>query len=65
MRSANVRKPGYGFTLPGKTSGQIGTETIDPSSLDHVWCLVGNYKSFKIYSHTTGNQVITHDGSPA
>ena len=65
VRVANVRKPGYGFTLPGKTSGQIGTETIDPSSLDHVWCLVGNYKSFKIYSHTTGNQVITHDGSPA
>ncbi len=65
VRVANVRKPGYGFTLPGNTSGQIATKTIDPSSLDHVWCLVGNYKSFKIYSHTGSNQVITHDGTPA
>ena len=65
VRVANVRKPGYGFTLPGNTSGQIATKTIDPSSLDHLWCLVGNYKSFKIYSHTAGNQVITHDGTPA
>ena len=65
VRVANVRKQGYGFTLPGNTSGQIATKTIDVSSLDHVWCFVGNYKSFKIYSHTEGNQVITHDGSPA
>lgn len=64
VRVANVRKPGYGFTLPGNTSGQIATKTIDPSSLDHLWCLVGNYKSFKIYSHKNSNQVITHDGSP-
>lgn len=65
VRVANVRKPGYGFTLPGNTSGQIATKTIDPSSLDHLWCLVGNYKSFKIYSHKNSNQVITHDGTPA
>ena len=65
VRVANVRKQGYGFTLPGNTAGQIATRTIDVSSLDHVWCFVGNYKSFKIYSHTEGNQVITHDGSPA
>ena len=65
VRVANVRKQGYGFTLPGNTSGQIATKTIDVSSLDHVWCFVGNYKSFKIYSHTEGNPVITHDGSPA
>ena len=65
VRVANVRKQGYGFTLPGNTAGQIATRTIDVSSLDHVWCFVGNYKNFKIYSHTEGNQVITHDGSPA
>ncbi len=65
VRVANVRMQGYGFTLPGNTSGQIATKTIDVSSLDHVWCFVGNYKNFKIYSHTEGNQVITHDGSPA
>ena len=59
VRVANVRKQGYGFTLPGNTAGQIATKTIDVSSLDHVWCFVGNYKSFKIYSHTEGNQVIT------
>ena len=65
VRVANVRKQGYGFTLPGNTAGQIATKTIDVSSLDHVWCFVGNYKNFKIYSHTEGNPVITHDGSPA
>ena len=65
VRVVNVRKPANGFTLPGNTAGQIATNTIDPSSLDHLWCFVGNYKSFKIYSHTSESLVITHDGTPA
>lgn len=65
VRVINARKPTNGFTLPGNTSGQIATNTVDPSSLDHLWCLVGDYKSFKIYSHTSETQVITHDGTPA
>lgn len=64
VRVINARKPANGFTLPGNTSGQIATNTVDPSNLDHLWCLVGDYKSFKIYSHTSETQVITHDGTP-
>lgn len=65
VRVINARKPAYGFTLPGNTSGQIATNTVDPSNLDHLWCLVGDYKNFKIYSHTSETQVIAHDGTPA
>lgn len=65
VRVINARISANGFTLPGNTSGQIATNTVDPSNLDHLWCLVGDYKSFKIYSHTSETQVITHDGTPA
>lgn len=65
VRVINARISANGFTLPGNTSGQIATNTVDPSNLEHLWCLVGDYKSFKIYSHTSETQVITHDGTPA
>lgn len=65
VRVINARKPAYGFTLPGNTSGQIATNTVDPTNLDHLWCFVGDYKNFKIYSHTSETQVIAHDGTPA
>lgn len=61
----NVLRPDNGFTLSAYGDGSITTEVIEADSLSHLWCFVGDYKSFKIYNYTDENSVITHEGTPS